>query len=160
MWERGLLHCNGKKNTRCNGICSRLAQCDGDGKNHHIIAEEEESVRKRLSTLALSATDPGKWEIVFDSKSFDVILMSYVSGSIPSDALSSALYENAFRALRPGGMVAILDFFVDNDGNGPTDAALWALSHVSVNPEGIGLVPRRIINMLGEQGLLRQGFMI
>lgn len=124
-----------------------------------IIAEEEESVRKRLSILALSATDPGKWEIVVDSESFDVVLMIYVSGSIPRDALP-ALYENAFRALRPGGMVVIHDFFVGNDGNGPTNAALWALTHVSVNPEGIGLVPRRIINMLGEQGLLRQGFMI
>ena len=79
--------------------------------------------------------------------------MSYVSGSIPSGALP-ALYENAFRALRPGGMVVIHDFFVDNDGNGPTNADLWALAHVLVNPEGMGLVLRRIIKMLGEQGFI------
>jgi pimeloyl-ACP methyl ester carboxylesterase/SAM-dependent methyltransferase len=118
-----------------------------------IIFKEEESVRKRVSTLALSATDPGEWEMVVDMESFDVVLMSYVSGSIPSDALQ-ALYQNAFRALRPGGMVVIHDFFVDNDGNGPTNAALWALAHVTVNPEGMGLVPRRIVNMLGKQGFI------
>ena len=79
--------------------------------------------------------------------------MSCVSGSIPSGALP-ALYKNAFQALHPGGMVVIHDFFVDNDGNGPTNAALWVLAHVSVNPEGMGLVPCRIIKLLGEQGFI------
>ena len=110
-------------------------------------------VCKRLSTLALSTTDPGKWETVVDSESFDVVLMSYVSGSIPSGALP-ALYENTFQALHPGGMVVIHDFFVDNDGNGPTNVALWALAHVLVNPEGMGLVSRRIIIFLEEQGFI------
>jgi len=66
-----------------------------------IISEEEESVRSRVSTLALSATDPGSWENVQD-ESFDVVLLSYVSGSIPSEALAG-LYSNTFRALKPGG---------------------------------------------------------
>jgi len=112
-----------------------------------IVLQEEESVRERISTLALSATDPGRWEEVVEAESYDVVLMSYVSGSIPADALPN-LYSNAYRALRPGGVVVIHDFFVNNDGKGPTNAALWALAHVSVNPEGMGLVPRRVIEIL------------
>ncbi|MGK3747169.1 MAG: pimeloyl-ACP methyl ester carboxylesterase/ubiquinone/menaquinone biosynthesis C-methylase UbiE [Bacillariaceae sp.] len=116
-----------------------------------IISKEDEQVRNRLSTVALSAADPGNWMI--EDESFDVVLMSYVSGSIPSDALSG-LYQNAFRALRPGGMVVIHDFFVDNNGEGPKNAALWALTHVTVNPEGMGLRPGRIVKLLTENGLI------
>ena len=116
-----------------------------------IISKEDEQVRNRLSTVALSAADPGNWMI--EDESFDVVLMSYVSGSISSDALSG-LYQNAFRALRPGGMVVIHDFFVDNNGEGPKNAALWALTHVTVNPEGMGLRPGRIVKLLTENGLV------
>lgn len=118
-----------------------------------IISEEEESVRRRVSTLALSATDPGSWENVVEEESFDVVLLSYVSGSIPSEALAG-LYSNAFRALKPGGKAVIHDFFINNDGRGPPNAALWALAHVSVNPDGMGLIPKRIINILSEQGFI------
>lgn len=117
-----------------------------------IISEEEESVRSRVSTLALSATDPGSWENVQD-ESFDVVLLSYVSGSIPSEALAG-LYSNAFRALKPGGKAIIHDFFLSNDGRGPPNAALWALAHISVNPTGMGLIPKRVINILSEQGFI------
>eukprot|EP00985_Skeletonema_marinoi_P002769 scaffold1140_cov149-Skeletonema_marinoi.AAC.5 len=117
-----------------------------------IISEEEESVRSRVSTLALSATDPGSWENVQD-ESFDVVLLSYVSGSIPSEALAG-LYSNTFRALKPGGKAIIHDFFLSNDGRGPPNAALWALAHISVNPTGMGLIPKRVINILSEQGFI------
>ena len=118
-----------------------------------IISEEEESVGNRVSTLALSATDPGSWENVVEDESFDVVLLSYVSGSIPSDALEG-LYSNAFRALKPGGKAIIHDFFIDNDGRGPPNAALWALAHISVNPAGMGLIPKRVINKLSEEGFI------
>jgi acetylserotonin N-methyltransferase len=79
--------------------------------------------------------------------------MSYISGSIPHEALPG-LYRNAYRALKPGGIVIIHDFFVDNDGSGPTNAALWALAHCTVNPEGMGLRPNRIVQMLTEEGFV------
>lgn len=118
-----------------------------------IISEEEESVGSRVSTLALSATDPGSWEEVVEEESFDVVLLSYVSGSIPGEALNG-LYKNAFRALRPGGKVIVHDFFINNDGRGPPNSALWALAHVSVNPEGMGLIPKRIVSILSDQGFI------
>ena len=101
----------------------------------------------------MSATAPGKWHGLVPGESFDVVLMRCVSGPIPAAALLS-LYENAFRVLKPGGVAVIHDFFVDNDGQGPLDAALLALAHVSVNPEGMGLRPHRIVGLLWEQGFV------
>ena len=118
-----------------------------------IISEEEKSILSRVSTLALSATDPGSWQNVVEEESFDVVLLSYVSGSIPAEALEG-LYANAFRALKQGGKVIIHDFFIDNNGRGPPNSALWALAHVSVNPTGMGLMPKRVINMLSKQGFI------
>lgn len=118
-----------------------------------IVAREEESVRRRVSSLSLSANEPGEWRGLVEDGSFDVVLMSYISGSIPADALPP-LYRNAFRALKPGGVAVIHDFFVDNDGSGPANAALWALAHCTVNPEGMGLRPNRIVSMLTEEGFI------
>ena len=76
-----------------------------------IVSEEEESVCKPLSTLALSATDPGKWETVVNSEYFYVVLMSYVSGSIPGGA-PPALYENAFQAVKWNPCLEIAAFYL------------------------------------------------
>ena len=118
-----------------------------------IISKEDEQVQNRISTLALSATAPDQWMGIVEDESFDVVLMSYVSGSIPAEALSG-LYRNAYRALKPGGIAVIHDFFVDNNGEGPKNAALWALTHVTVNPEGMGLRPGRVTKLLLDEGFV------
>ena len=118
-----------------------------------IISKEDEQVQNRVSTLALSATAPNQWTGIVQDESFDVALMSYVSGFIPAEALPS-LYSNAFRALKPGGMAVIHDFFVDNDGEGPKNTALWALTHVTVNPEGMGLRPGRVTKLPLDEGFV------
>mmetsp|Transcript_29185 Transcript_29185/g.62537 ORF Transcript_29185/g.62537 Transcript_29185/m.62537 type:complete len:245 (-) Transcript_29185:190-924(-) len=118
-----------------------------------IISKEEEQVQNRLSTLSMSATAPDQWMGIVENESFDVVLMSYVSGSIPAQGLSG-LYRNAYRALKPGGIAIIHDFFVDNNGEGPKNAALWALTHVTVNPEGMGLRPGRITQLLLDEGFV------
>ena len=116
---------------------------------NEIVGREEEDVRRRVTTQSLSATAPDQW--TFPDASFDVVLCSYVSGSIPADALPG-LYRNAYRVLKPGGRIIVHDFMVHNDGRGPRHAALWALAHVSVNPEGMGLRPNRIVRLLSDQG--------
>ena len=114
-----------------------------------IIEQEPDAsvLQERISTLPLSASAPGDWYGVVEPESFDVVLMSYVSGSIPTQALLG-LYRNAFQALKPGGMAILHDFFVNNHGQGPLNPALWALAHVTVNPEGMGLRPNRIVQLL------------
>lgn len=118
-----------------------------------IIAEEKDDVQRRISIAPLPPKDAGNWEGLVEDGDYDAVLMSYVSGSIPLQALPG-LYSNAFKALKPGGVAILHDFFVDNDGDGPTNAALWALAHTTVNPDGMGLRPNRIVQLLTEAGFV------
>mmetsp|Transcript_77331 Transcript_77331/g.199062 ORF Transcript_77331/g.199062 Transcript_77331/m.199062 type:complete len:102 (+) Transcript_77331:3-308(+) len=80
--------------------------------------------------------------------------MSYLSGSVPEAALSS-LYSNALKALAPGGRLIVHDFMVDDNLAGPTLGALWALQHVTVNPEGLGLHPSSVSERMLAAGFAR-----
>jgi len=106
-----------------------------------ILIHEEASIAARISTKALSATH--EWAV--DAESFDVVNMSYICGSVPKEALPS-LFERAFAALRPGGRILIHDFMVQDrtqeEQQASLNGALWALAHVSVNPQGVGLRPQ------------------
>lgn len=66
--------------------------------------------------------------------------MSYISGSVPEPVVG-ALYKNAYKALKPGGRLLVHDFMVDDSLDGPKLGALWALQHVTVNADGLGLCP-------------------
>ena len=54
------------------------------------------------------------------------------------EAIISALYSNAYKALKPGGRLLVHDFMVDDSMDGPPLGALWALQHVTVNADGLG----------------------
>merc|ERR1711972_1179542 len=105
-------------------------------------------VQPRVSFIELDATSP-TWPV--PETSFDFVLMSYLSGSVP-EALIAELYKNAFRALRPGGRLLVHDFMVDDSLDGPPLGALWAVQHVAVNVDGLGLCPREIISRMGAAG--------
>ena len=63
-----------------------------------------------------------------------------ISGSVP-EAILGALYKNAYKALKPGGRLLVHDFMVNDSLDSPALGALWALQHVTVNADGIGLCP-------------------
>lgn len=112
-----------------------------------IRKQQAEDVQARVSFKELDATSPN-WPV--DDASFDVVLMSYISGSVP-EAIISGLYGNAFKALRPGGRLLVHDFMVDDSLDGPALGALWGLQHVTVNADGLGLCPQEVIVRM-EQG--------
>merc|ERR1712087_104884 len=56
-----------------------------------IRAQQSEDVQKRVNFVELDATSPD-WPV--SDSSFDVVLMSYISGSVP-EAIISGLYSNA-----------------------------------------------------------------
>ena len=66
--------------------------------------------------------------------------MSYISGSVP-ESIIGALYKNAYKALKPGGRLLVHDFMVNDSLDSPALGALWALQHVTVNADGLGLCP-------------------
>eukprot|EP01059_Diplonema_ambulator_P030982 TRINITY_DN5544_c0_g1_i1.p1 TRINITY_DN5544_c0_g1~~TRINITY_DN5544_c0_g1_i1.p1 ORF type:complete len:276 (+),score=104.39 TRINITY_DN5544_c0_g1_i1:343-1170(+) len=112
-----------------------------------IVAKEEPSVAKRIEFK--SGTALVDWPVTFGEH--DVVLMSYLSGSVPA-SLIKPLYEQAFKALAPGGRLIVHDFMVDDTLDGPPIAALWALQHVAVNADGLGLCPANVSSIMREAG--------
>jgi ubiquinone/menaquinone biosynthesis C-methylase UbiE len=80
----------------------------------------------------------------------DVILMSYLLSAVSQRAIRQ-LIEQAYGSLRPGGMLLLHDFMVEEDRTGPTTAALWFTVFLS-NPEAISLTPGGLVELLSEQG--------
>ena len=113
-----------------------------------IRMEQSQSVQDRTSFVELDATSPS-WPV--NDAEYDVVLMSYISGSVP-ETLISSLYKNAYSALKPGGRLLIHDFMVNDTLDGPPLGALWALQHVTVNADGLGLCPKEVISRMGQAG--------
>ena len=113
-----------------------------------IKAEQSADVQARVSFVELDATSPD-WPV--SDAAFDVVLMSYISGSVP-EAIIGALYANAHKALKPGGRLLVHDFMVNDSLDGPALGALWALQHVTVNADGLGLCPAEVIGRMGSAG--------
>jgi len=113
-----------------------------------IKAGQKPDVQERVSFAELDATSPD-WPV--NDAAYDVVLMSYISGSVP-EAIISQLYANAFKALRPGGRLLVHDFMVHDSLDGPALGALWGLQHVTVNADGLGLCPAEIIKRMAVAG--------
>jgi len=113
-----------------------------------IKATQSADVQSRVSFTELDATSPN-WPV--SDAAYDVVLMSYISGSVP-ESIIGALYKNAYKALKPGGRLLVHDFMVNDSLDSPALGALWALQHVTVNADGLGLCPFEIINRMEAAG--------
>lgn len=70
----------------------------------------------------------------------DLLLMSYLLSAV-SESSAHDLLGKAYKALRPGGRLLVHDFVVDDDGSGPTLAALWLLNAVTIDADVAMLTP-------------------
>jgi len=113
-----------------------------------IKASQLETVQERVKFVELDATSPD-WPV--SDGSYELVLMSYISGSVP-ESIIGALYKNAYKALKPGGRLLVHDFMVNDSLDGPALGALWALQHVTVNADGLGLCPANIISRMTDAG--------
>ena len=84
-------------------------------------------------------------------KDRDVVLFSYVSGSVAAEGVRE-FYRRAYRSLEPGGVVLVHDFMVDDDRRGPVLPALWALQHAAFTPGGVALTPSFVTGLLAGAG--------
>lgn len=108
----------------------------------------EEAMQDRVDFLAADGTS-ANWP---DPQ--DVVLMSYLFSGVSAKALPGLCAE-AYRVLKPGGIVAVHDFMVGDERSGPPLAALWQLQHMVYTPDGVGLTPSFV-----EQLLVHAGFKI
>lgn len=81
----------------------------------------------------------------------DVVLMSYLLSAV-SEASFAGLFRKAWDALRPGGMLLIHDFMVDDDETGPALAALWFLHYLAGRVDGISFSAAVLAGQLARAG--------
>lgn len=70
----------------------------------------------------------------------DVVLMSYLLSAV-AESSAHELLAKAYKALRPGGLLLVHDFMVDDDETGPPLAALWLLNAVTIDADVATLTP-------------------
>jgi ubiquinone/menaquinone biosynthesis C-methylase UbiE len=70
----------------------------------------------------------------------DAILMSYLLSAV-AEGDATELCGRAFQSLKPGGLLIVHDFMVDDDRTGPTSGALWLLASILMDPEAPSLTP-------------------
>ena len=85
----------------------------------------------------------------------DFVLMSYLFSGVPGEAIPK-LCADAYRVLKPGGLVAVHDFMVGDDRVGPPLAALWQLQHMVYTPDGVGMTPGFVRQALADAGFTVQ----
>jgi SAM-dependent methyltransferase len=81
----------------------------------------------------------------------DAVLMSYLLSAVGAEVIPTLL-ARAFAALKPGGRLIVHDFMADDDGNGPTTAALWLLAN-ALRLDAVGLTPGLLAAALRQAGL-------
>lgn len=116
-----------------------------------IKATMSQDVQNRVSFVELDATSPN-WPV--SDQQFEIVLMSYISGSVP-ESIIGALYKNAYKALKPGGRLLVHDFMVNDSLDSPALGALWALQHVTVNADGLGLCPAEVGARMTDAGFAK-----
>jgi len=140
------------------GMCTKFPDCKSyvlelpnvAETGEKIVATGHPEVKDRITFIKGSALDPWPADT---PKDVDLCLMSYISGSVPEPHVQS-LYDKAFAHVRPGGRFIVHDFMVNDDLQGPPLGALWALQHVAVNSEGVGLNPHEVSTRMKKSGFV------
>ena len=86
----------------------------------------------------------------------DVVLMSYVWSAVGGNDIPT-LAERAFAALKPGGLVLVHDFMVEDRHDGPAFAAWYLLAAMLDNPQAECLTPGFVEGALRDAGLSIEG---
>ena len=83
----------------------------------------------------------------------DVVLMSYLLSALTADEADAALAA-AHHSLRPGGLLVVHDFMLDDDEPGPTAAALWFLQYLAWRPDAWSFTGAELGDRMAKAGFL------
>jgi len=153
---RSLLDIGGGSGAFAITICRKYPSLDAKilefpevcNTGERFVAAEPPEVANRIQYIRGSCLETWPKALGTDH---DVVLMSYVSESVPADAVPM-IYKRAFECLRPGGMLIVHSFMVEDTLDGPELGALWSLQHVAVNADGLGLAPSLVTRIMQDAG--------
>jgi SAM-dependent methyltransferase len=83
----------------------------------------------------------------------DVVLMSYLLSAL-GNADVDVVLARAWHSLRPGGLLVLHDFMLDDLGPGPALAALWFLQYVAYRSDGASFSAADLRGRLRRNGFL------
>ena len=83
----------------------------------------------------------------------DVVLMSYLLSAVKEDDIPTLL-ASAYRSLRPGGLLIVHDFMLDDDEQGPALAAQWFLMNLAFQPDAGSFSAATLGVLLAEYGFM------
>jgi 2-hydroxy-4-(methylsulfanyl)butanoate S-methyltransferase len=81
----------------------------------------------------------------------DVVLMSYLLSALGAAEVYTVL-EKAHACLRPGGLLVVHDFVLDDDGPGPVAAALWFLQYLAYRDDAVSFTGAELADLLHGAG--------
>lgn len=81
----------------------------------------------------------------------DAVLMSYLLSAMPAPSFAPVL-RKAFQALRPGGVLLVHDFMLDEGRHGPRHAALWFVANLIGGPQQISFSAGDLATLLLDSG--------
>ena len=84
----------------------------------------------------------------------DAVLMSYLLSAV-NGAEIAPLLARAYAALRPGGLLIVHDFMLDEARAGPSSAALFFLSYLAVQPDAVSFTAGELTRVVEAQGFTR-----
>ena len=109
------------------------------------LCAREAGLTDRIAHLAGNAIEV-EWP-----QGHDVVFMSYIWSAV-GEAELTILAKRAAASLRPGGLVFIHDFMVDDAREGPAFAAWYLLGSIFDNPTAVCLTPTKVERVLREAG--------
>ncbi len=77
--------------------------------------------------------------------------MSYLLSALAGEEMPDAI-DGAFESLAPGGRLIVHDFCLDDDGQGPGQAALWFLQYLAYRTDSISFCYRDIEKLAENAG--------
>ena len=83
----------------------------------------------------------------------DVVVLSYLLSALGADEMDTVLAK-ARDSLRPGGLLVVHDFMLDDDGPGPALAALWFLQYVAYRGDAVSFSARDLGARLAAHGFM------
>lgn len=83
----------------------------------------------------------------------DVVLMSFLLSALADGELDGVL-DRAAGGLRPGGLLVVHDFMLEDAGTGPVLAALWFLQYLAYRGDGVSFSAADLRGRLRRHGFL------